>query len=419
MKTGTLIGIVLFAAASVAGAVWVFRTAPPDVNPAQSGTTATTTAGSPKAAGKNNSDECPPLPAKGEPAAKAVISETEFKFGTMEAYQQKSHTFVIRNDGEAPLLIKKGKVSCKCTMSTAEDKPIPPGKSTDILLEWKPLMKMEDWSQTAEFCTNDPDPKMRKVVLTVRGDVVERLSVTPRDIWQLGELLENKPAQVVGTVYSMTLEKFAIKKVTATGTSAIKTSWKPIAADELTPLKAKSGYQITLDAGAGLPAGSFSFPVKIETDVKEVRDDGVIGPEVTLNLEVTGSRNGPFTFQSGAAANRQANWINDRRLIALERFEELKGGRRGLPFYVRNCPADGLQFLSQTCDCSSKALKLSLEPIEPSKGKFRGYMLIIDYPPGPDKNLPNDGGNIGCRVRLKTNHPDAPEFDLLLYYTIF
>src|SRR5579872_2905137 len=58
----------------------------------------------------------PPVSKTG-PYPKAVIEETEFEFGRMEVGEERSHAFIIRNEGEAPLLLKKGKTTCKCTMS--------------------------------------------------------------------------------------------------------------------------------------------------------------------------------------------------------------------------------------------------------------------------------------------------------------
>lgn len=420
MKTGTLITIVVLAAASVAGAVWIFKGDNPKVTPTDpnSATTATSTATPSGTAPNNEANPCPPLPAAGEEPPQIELTETEYHFGKMEAFAQKSHTFVIKNVGKGPLLIKKGEVTCKCTTSEVEEKPIAPGKSIDVTLSWHPLLRMEEFQQSAHFCTNDP--KNRRLVFTVKGDVVERLSVLPRDVWNIGEVLDGKSAKVYGRVYSMTLDKFNIKKVTVENTKAIKATWKKFEKEQLEELKdqkAKCGYLIEVEAAADVPAGSFSFPLKIETDVKEARSDGMEGPEVTINLEVTGSRSGPFTFMSGSNSNKDANWIGEKKLIALGEFRALDGGEREISFFVRNCPKEGLKFLDQKCEtCDSKALKVAIEPDEAVKSKAKRYKLKITYPPGPDNNPKNEGGNVGCRIRVKTNHPDAPDFDLLMYY---
>ena len=45
------------------------------------------------------------------PWPKAVMDETEFDFGRMEVGEEQSHTFTIRNEGEAPLVIKQDRKS--------------------------------------------------------------------------------------------------------------------------------------------------------------------------------------------------------------------------------------------------------------------------------------------------------------------
>src|SRR5262245_41883261 len=104
MKTGTLIAIVLLAVASVAGAVWVFQGKTPDVvtSPKE---------GSDKSEGSKTAvvddsdpnNPCPPLYPAGSKQPKVEVPMKEYKFGNMEAFQEKSWTFEIKNVGEADL----------------------------------------------------------------------------------------------------------------------------------------------------------------------------------------------------------------------------------------------------------------------------------------------------------------------------
>src|SRR5260221_10575816 len=87
---------------------------------------------------KTKSDfEAPPIARKG-PYPKAVIDGTEVKFGRMEMGEERSHVFTIRNDGEAPLILRKGHSTCQCTVSEIELGELAPGASTHITLKWKP-----------------------------------------------------------------------------------------------------------------------------------------------------------------------------------------------------------------------------------------------------------------------------------------
>lgn len=407
MKPGSLIAILVLAGLCIAGAFLIFGGGNPQV---------TTPAPTPpskldivpaKTAAK--SDDCPPLPKEGAPTSKIVFDEQVFSFGVMESFQQKSHVFTVRNEGQADLLIKQGHVSCKCTISKAAEEPIPPGKSAEITLTWKPIQRGEDWSQTAEICTNDP--KNRKVTFTIKGDVVERLSLIPTEAWQLGEVVENKLAHVYGRIYSMSLDKFQILEVSSPDTKLLKTSWQPMTPEELKTYKAKSGYLVRVEALAGQPAGTFTYSVDIRTDVPEEREDGTSGPPVTKKIQISGMRDAPFKFMP------DDGWYEEKQVLALEEVPTLKATRRTVQMFVRDCPPEGLKILEQKClRCEKKPITLSIEPDTKYEGKARRYFVHLDFTAGPDLNPRVDTGHVGCRIRMKTNHPEAKDFELKVFY---
>ena len=424
MKTGTLIGIVLLAAATVAGGVWMFRSQTPEViSPtpaskvdAKDDKTASKSPTEGKAAEKSGEDgQCPPLPEPGQPTPQIVAAETEFLFGSMEALQEKSHAFVVRNTGKADLLIKQGRPpTCKCTLSKMAEKPIPPGGSAEVVLTWKPITRQKDWNQSAEICTNDP--QRRRITFVIKGDVVERVSLVPGEMWQLGEVVEGTPSVIHGRIYSMTLDKFEIKKIVFPNTKLLKGTWTPLPEAELKQYNAKTGYLIRMETQPGLPAGSFTFDAELQTDIPEDLVGGGNGPPLTMKVKVGGTRSGPLVFGPGSGSTG-ATFRPDHQVVAMGRIEAIKGKRGTLSMFVRNCPPEGLKILEQKCEeCPSKPLKVTLEEDKSFKEKARRYLLHIDYPKGADKNPRDESGNTGCRVRLKTNHPEAKDFDLMIYY---
>src|SRR6185369_10235732 len=72
-----------------------------------------------KQVSKDPAEDFPPV-SKAPPYPKAVMDETEFEFGRMEVGEERSHVFMIRNEGDAPLIIKQGPTTCQCTVGSVE-----------------------------------------------------------------------------------------------------------------------------------------------------------------------------------------------------------------------------------------------------------------------------------------------------------
>ena len=77
------------------------------------------------------------------PRPAAQIAETTYNFGRVNLGGTGSHAFVIRNAGNAPLLITKGTTSCTCTVSDFEgegegknSRTVPPGEDVIVRIEW-------------------------------------------------------------------------------------------------------------------------------------------------------------------------------------------------------------------------------------------------------------------------------------------
>src|SRR5262245_29821751 len=47
---------------------------------------------------------------------RVVVDNADFNFGTMQQGRRKSHTFEFKNVGAAPLTLKVGQPTCKCTV---------------------------------------------------------------------------------------------------------------------------------------------------------------------------------------------------------------------------------------------------------------------------------------------------------------
>lgn len=66
------------------------------------------------------------------PIGKIEFAEPVFEFGQVKEGAKVSHTFTLKNTGDAPLIIADVKASCGCTQPEFSKSPVLPGKTSDI-----------------------------------------------------------------------------------------------------------------------------------------------------------------------------------------------------------------------------------------------------------------------------------------------
>src|SRR3954449_6323415 len=141
-------------------------------------------------------------------SAHITVDEQHYNFGSMQRGTTKSHEFVIRNTGNAPLKIRNGGTTCKCTLSKVADESIPPNGSTKVKLEWTAKADSGPFRQTATILTNDPT--QTQVELSVDGQILALSGVEPPDfLFDKLAVGETKTAQVY--VMAMIQEDLTVK----------------------------------------------------------------------------------------------------------------------------------------------------------------------------------------------------------------
>src|SRR5688572_1042832 len=74
-------------------------------------------------------ENAPPVViAEGQKVPRVQVEQPHFNFGQMERGREKSHRFLVRNVGEAPLTLRVGPTSCKCTLSEVQSGALAPGE---------------------------------------------------------------------------------------------------------------------------------------------------------------------------------------------------------------------------------------------------------------------------------------------------
>ena len=101
----------------------------------------------------------------------AVISApvTEFDFGTiLEANGKVSHTFIIKNTGDAPLIITRVSPPCSCTTPEHTREPIAPGKEGKVVVTYNPAGRPGPFYKNIAVYSNGKDGGF---TLRIKGEV--------------------------------------------------------------------------------------------------------------------------------------------------------------------------------------------------------------------------------------------------------
>ena len=95
--------------------------------------------------------------------------ETSYNFGEMLQGESVTHDFILKNTGEADLIISAAKGSCGCTVPEWPKNPIAKGEDAVIKVTFNSAGKSGKQNKTVTLVTNAmPNTK----VLTINGNVI-------------------------------------------------------------------------------------------------------------------------------------------------------------------------------------------------------------------------------------------------------
>jgi hypothetical protein len=105
----------------------------------------------------------------GAPAATIAAAEEVFDFGDIkESAGSVTHTFVVKNDGDAPLVITKVLPTCGCTSPDWTKEPIAKGAKGEIKVTFDPNGRPGPFNKTVNVFSNG---KRGALVLIIKGNV--------------------------------------------------------------------------------------------------------------------------------------------------------------------------------------------------------------------------------------------------------
>jgi len=342
-----------------------------------------------------------PIPPKG-PYGKVLDEGFSFDFGQKMVGDEDTHSFVLKNVGEGVLNFKLGKPTCQCTVGEItkdgqkiEEGPLAPGESVSIKVRWVMKAQMEHFRQSVPVFTTDPD--MRKVEFEIIGSVENPVYIHPDSPWNFGDLSEKEPSAFEGFVGSKVFEQFEVEEQPRDNPK-VKLTLRPATEDELQAHSGRSGYIIRADVSPNVPIGVLRESIKFKIKHGEL--------ENILEFSATGRRSGPIEVRGSVGAGYTAG---ANRLIFRD-FPAAEGAKAKLTFFIK-----GIDSELELQGLEPKDTRYQVKFLGPGKtfGASKMYEVEIAIPPGPPARHRE---NQVDSVELKFNHPDAPDFKIMLDY---
>ena len=341
-----------------------------------------------------------PTPGANEPRVE-VVDGPVFNFGSMQRGTSKAHEFILRNVGTAPLTVRVGNTSCKCTVGKVDNAPIPPGESVPVKLEWSAVTNPGEFRQTASIFTNDP--LNSKIDLLVEGAVTDATGVYPRDfLFDKVSAGETRSADVyVMAMLQDTLEVGEPQLSNPETSKFFDISVEPVDHDELPSAAAKEGVRIRLTVKPGLPLGRFDQVLEVKTNLPDAE---------TLKIPILGRVVGNISVHGRL-------WNEDQGVLRIGHVRSSQGASADLNLVVRGEGAGDVELSVASIDPPEMVATIG-EP-KRLKDTLVHVPLVIEIPKGtPPMARLDTQQNDEARVVLKSSTPDAPEMVIQVRFAV-
>ncbi len=183
-----------------------------------------------------------------------VCDQAAYDFGKVDESVGIEHTFVLKNEGDAPLEIKQVQPSPGCAVTAVSKKIVPPGDESRVTAALSLLGRSGPLHKTISIESNDPEQS--DFTLSLHGTVVTGLEVNPGQL-EFGNLNVGSAVTGIVEVALYTTNVFTIGKV--------ETDHPRVAARSEVVREGKA-YRIIVTTQPPLPTGSLRGSVRVITD---------------------------------------------------------------------------------------------------------------------------------------------------------
>ncbi len=338
------------------------------------------------------------------PQPRIAFDKKEYEFGTMELNEHLSHTFEVRNDGQLPLKLTSGGVSCgRCTEFTIGKEELAPGETGTVEVRWHAI-NGGPFRQSATVDTNDP--ARPNVSFTIAGKVLSSNRISPDEIVFTNISVTDSPKADLN-VFSyhgpdLKVTKFELTDAETAANFDIST--EPMPADVLkTDPDAKSGVVVHVHVKPGLPLGPIRQKIRLWLNLPDKPVIEVpVGGDVTSDIQVVG----------------RSDWDTEHNLLSMGTVSRRDGAKSVVFLLVRGPHRHELSPVVRAVNPSN--LKVTIgQPSDAAGGEIVRVPVTIEIPPGSPESthLGNQQGSVG-EVLIDTGHPEAMTVRLLVRFAV-
>ncbi|NQU21192.1 MAG: DUF1573 domain-containing protein [Candidatus Nealsonbacteria bacterium] len=336
---------------------------------------------------------------------KLAISSARYEFGRMFIGEDGKHDFVLRNDGNAPLEIRKDKKTCRCTDVKIEKSTILPGRSATVTISWRSDQQVDGSREIAHATIRTTDPARQSIKLTVLGRIIPAARAVPAEL-VFDDLSGGESRTVRVRLYGYVkrpLKILGIDLADKRTTEHFETAIEPLPTAEIEKEPdALSGHLLRVTVKPGLPLGAFRQKILIRTNV-------ATAPKI--EVPVVGTVVGDIKI---VAVGR--GWADDTGTLTLGPIESGEGVTRQMLLIVRGPHRREVAFGPVRC---------VPEFVDVQLGEERETETSVTMP--VTIRIPRDspaanylGGEQGeqSEIMIETGHPQVPPVRIRLRFAV-
>ncbi len=350
-------------------------------------------------------DGLPEVDAGAAAQPKAVVDNARHEFGRMFIGEDGKHDFVLRNDGNAPLEIREGKKTCRCTDVIIEKSSIQPGRSGKVTVSWRSDQQVDASREIAHATIRTTDPDQRSIKLTVLGRIIPAARTVPGEL-VFDRLSAGEPTTAVARLYGYvkrSLKILAVDVADKRTAEYFDAAVEPLSAEEIEEEPdAKSGYLLRITVKPGLPLGAFRQKILIRTNLERA-------PQV--EVPVVGSVVGDIKIVAVGGG-----WNDSTGTLTLGTVKSGEGATRQLILVVRGPHRRSVTF--GPVRCMPEFLDVKLGERKETETSVT-LPVTIRIPKGsPAANyLGGEQGKLG-EIMIEADHPQVPRLRIRVCFAI-